>query len=241
VTRTRTQHPGTRRTPHPSLPLDYHAPMRLSIFACLFTTVVSLGVQAPDRARLKNPDDPEMNRKAPDVCRILFDTSKGEMTVEMTRAWSPHGVDRFYNLVRHGYYDEARFFRIRAGQWAQFGISADPAIATIWRTRTIPDDPRVVTNARGTLAYAFKDPNGRTTQVFINLRDNAATHDAEPFVPFARIIKGLDVADALYAEYGEKAGGGIRGGRQDQLFAEGNAFLIREFPRLDYIKTARIQ
>jgi cyclophilin family peptidyl-prolyl cis-trans isomerase len=215
--------------------------MRLTILPAVFTAIASLTVQAPDRSRLRNPDDPEMNRRAPDVCQILFDTSKGPMTVEMTRAWSPHGVDRFYNLVRHGYYDEARVFRIRAGQWAQFGVAADPEVATIWRTRTIPDDPRVVSNARGTLAYAFKDPNGRTTQVFINLRDNAATHDSEPFVPFARIIKGLEVADALNAEYGEKAGGGIRAGRQDQLFAEGNKFLIREFPKLDYIKSAKIQ
>jgi peptidyl-prolyl cis-trans isomerase A (cyclophilin A) len=160
------------------------------------------------------------------------------------RDWSPIGADHFYNLVRHGYYDDARFFRIRAGAWAQFGVAADPAIATVWRTRNIPDDPRVLANARGTVAYAFKDPNGRTTQAFINLADNAATHDAPadgaPFVPFARIVEGLAAADALYSEYGEKAGGGIRGGRQDVLFKEGNAFLLREFPKLDYIRTATI-
>jgi peptidyl-prolyl cis-trans isomerase A (cyclophilin A) len=149
-------------------------------------------------------------------------------------------VDRFYNLVRHGFYDEARFFRIRAGNWAQFGISADPEVARAWRPRTIPDEPRQVSNARGTLAYAFKDPNGRTTQVFINLKDNAATHDGEPFVPFARVIEGMDAADALYADYGEQAGGGIRGGKQDPLFAEGNVYLLRNFPELDYIKTARV-
>jgi peptidyl-prolyl cis-trans isomerase A (cyclophilin A) len=196
--------------------------------------------QAPDRALLLKPEAPEMSRSAPDVCRILLDTSKGRIVLEMTRAWSPHGADRFYNLVRHGYYDDARFFRIRAGTWAQFGISADPKVATIWRTRTIPDDPRVASNVRGTLAYAFKDPNGRTTQVFINLKDNASTHDSEPFVPFARVAEGMEAADALYSEYGEKAGGGIRGGRQDPLFAEGNTFLLRGFPRLDYIKRATI-
>jgi cyclophilin family peptidyl-prolyl cis-trans isomerase len=196
--------------------------------------------QTADRAALLNPDHPAMNGRAPDVCRVLLDTSQGRIVLEMTRVWSPHGADRFYNLVRHGYYDDARFFRIRAGTWAQFGISADPKVATVWRTRTMPDDPRVVSNVRGTVAYAFKDPNGRTTQVFINLKDNSSTHDDEPFVPFARVVEGMEAADALYSEYGEKAGGGIRGGRQDPLFAEGNAFLLREFPKLDYIRRATV-
>jgi peptidyl-prolyl cis-trans isomerase A (cyclophilin A) len=210
------------------------------LFLALLGVTCLATVQAPDRTLLLNPDHPEMNRRAPDVCRILLDTSKGRMVLEMTRAWSPHGADRFYNLVRHGYYDEARFFRIRARTWAQFGINADPKVATIWRTRTIPDDPRGVTNARGTVVFAFKDPNGRTTQVFINLKDNAATHDGEPFVPFARVVEGMEAADALYSEYGEKAGGGIRGGKQDPLFAEGNAFFLREFPKLDYIRRATV-
>jgi cyclophilin family peptidyl-prolyl cis-trans isomerase len=211
------------------------------ILACAAILGGSDATQQPNRELLKNPDHPEMNQRAPDVCRVLLDTSKGPIVIEMTRAWSPHGVDRFYNLVRHGYYDEARIFRIRAGQWAQFGINADPEIATTWRTRTIPDDPRQVSNARGTLAYAFKDPNGRTTQVFFNLRDNAPTHDKEPFVPFARIVEGIDVPDAWYSEYGESAGGGIRGGKQDPLFAGGNSFLMQHFPKLDFIKQARIQ
>ena len=102
----------------------------------------------------------------------------------------------------------------------------------------------MLSNTRGTVAYAFKEPNGRTTQAFINLKDNSATHDAPadglPFVPFARVIEGMEAADALYAEYGEKAGGGIRAGRQDILFEQGNAYLLREFPKLDYIKTAMI-
>ena len=196
--------------------------------------------QAPDRALLLNPDAPEMNRRAPDVAGILLDTSKGRIVLELRRGWSPHGADRFYNLVRHGYYDDARFFRVNPGTWVQFGIAADPKVATAWRTRTIPDDPRIVSNTRGTVAYAFKDPNGRTTQVFINLKDNASTHDGEPFVPFARVIEGMDAAAALYSEYGEKAGGGIRAGRQDPLFAEGNAYFLRDFPKLDYIRQATV-
>ncbi len=114
----------------------------LSLLAAMSTFV---GAQAPNRDVLLNPDHPEMSKPAPAVSRILLDTSKGRIVLEMTRAWSPHGADRFYNLVRHGYYDEARFFRIRAATWAQFGIAADPRIATAWRNRTIPDDPRVVT------------------------------------------------------------------------------------------------
>jgi peptidyl-prolyl cis-trans isomerase A (cyclophilin A) len=216
---------------------------RIALFV-LPLAAASVAAQKPDSTLLRTPDAPEVNRLAPDACRVVLDTSQGRIVMEMRREWSPHGVDRFYNLVRHGYYDDARFFRIRAGAWAQFGVAADPAIATVWRTRNIPDDPRVLANARGTVAYAFKDPNGRTTQAFINLADNAATHDAPadgaPFVPFARIVEGLAAADALYSEYGEKAGGGIRGGRQDVLFKEGNAFLLREFPKLDYIRTATI-
>jgi peptidyl-prolyl cis-trans isomerase A (cyclophilin A) len=192
-------------------------------------------------ASLLNPESPEFSRPAPAVSHVTFETSKGKMVWEMRREWSPHGVDRFYNLVRAGYYDGARIFRIRAGTWAQFGIAADPAVARAWRTRTIPDDPRRLSNVRGTVAYAFKDPNGRTTQVFINLRDNSATHDVEPFVPFARVTEGLDVADAWYSEYGEQAGGGIRAGRQDPAFAEGNAFFLRGFPKLDYIVRARVK
>lgn len=199
--------------------------------ACLWIS------QTPDRTFLLNPDAPEMNQRAPEVSGILLDTSKGRIVLELRRAWSPHGADRFYNLVRHGYYDDARFFRVRPATWVQFGIAADPKVATAWRTRTIPDDPRAVSNARGTVAYAFKDPNGRTTQVFINLKDNASTHDGEPFVPFARVIEGMAAADALYSDYGEN-GGGIRGGKQDPIFAEGNAFFLREFPKLDYIRRA---
>jgi cyclophilin family peptidyl-prolyl cis-trans isomerase len=210
----------------------------------LTLAMAGLLAQSPNRALLEKPDDPEMNRRAPDASRVELETSKGRILLEMRREWSPHGVDRFYNLVRHGYYDEARVFRIRAKTWAQFGVAADPKISTIWRTRNIPDDKRVLSNARGTLAYAFKDANGRTTQMFFNLMDNQATHDApadgNPFVPFARVLEGMEAADAFYADYGETAGGGIRGGKQDILFKEGNAFFLREFPKLDYIKVARV-
>jgi cyclophilin family peptidyl-prolyl cis-trans isomerase len=190
---------------------------------------------APVRAASADADD-----RAPDAFRVRLETTKGPIVLEVQRAWAPHGVDRFYRLVRERYYDDAAVFRVRAGVFAQFGIQGDPAIARRWRTRTIPDDPRVLSNTRGAVAFAFKDPDGRTTQVFINLRDNSAAYDAEPFAPFARIVLGLEVADALYADYGERAGGGIRAGKQDPVFQGGNAYLRREFPDLDYIVRATI-
>jgi cyclophilin family peptidyl-prolyl cis-trans isomerase len=192
------------------------------------------------RRLLLNPDAPETNR-APERFLVRLETSKGDMLMDVHRDWSPHGVDRFYNLVRAGYYDDARFFRVREGRWAQFGINGDPRISNAWRERTIPDDPRQLANTRGTVAFAFAVPNGRTTQVFINLTNNSATHDAEQFVPFGKIIKGMEVADALNAEYGESAGGGIRGGKQQPLFEQGNSYLLKNFPRLDFIRRATIE
>lgn len=190
--------------------------------------------------QLLQPDSADFQSRAPDVCHVRLETTKGPIVLEVRRAWAPHGVDRFYNLVRAGYYDDTAIFRIRAGVWAQFGINGDPAVAQRWRTRTIPDDPRVLSNVRGTVAFAFKRPNGRAAQVFINLRDNSAALDVEPFVPFARVIAGMKVADALYAAYGERAGGGIRAGKQDPVFAGGNAYLRRDFPSLDYIERATV-
>lgn len=208
---------------------------------------ISLVIAAPaqtgstGRAILLQPDAPEMNQRAPESAHVRLETTRGVIRLEMKREWAPNGVDRFYNLVRHGYYDNTAVFRVRAGLWAQFGINGDPKIAQLWRTRTIPDDARVLSNVRGTVAFAFKDPNGRTTQVFINLRDNAASHDQEPFVPIAKVIEGMDIADALYSEYGEQSGGGIRAGKQDPLFTGGNDYLKHNFPRLDFIIRATIE
>src|SRR5262249_26370706 len=154
------------------------------------------------------------------------------------------GADRFHELVTAGYYDDTRFFRVVANRWAQFGINGDPAIASAWRTRTIPDDPRVQSNVRGMVAFAFAIPNGRTTQVYIALTDLSTPQDAQGFVPFGRVIEGMDVADRLNAEYGEHAGGGIRAGKQQPLFdvpGGGNGYLDREFPRLDRIIHARVR
>jgi cyclophilin family peptidyl-prolyl cis-trans isomerase len=178
---------------------------------------------------------------APNEFKVRLDTTKGVIVIDVHRDWAPKGVDRFYELVTSGYYDNAAVFRIRKGTWAQFGIAADPKLAQAWRTKTIPDDPFTgVSNKRGTIAYAFKDPNGRTTQVFINLKDNSETHDKEPFVVFGEVIQGIDIADSLFAEYGEAAGGGIRAGRQDPVFEGGNGYLKKNFPLLDYINRAAV-
>jgi cyclophilin family peptidyl-prolyl cis-trans isomerase len=213
---------------------------KTQLWLILFTVLACVPLSAQTPSLLRKPDSPEFQKRAPDLFNVRLETSKGVILLEVQRAWSPHGVDRFYNLVRAGYYDQVRFHRVVAGKWAQFGINGEPQIAQAWRAQTLPDEPRVVSNERGTVAYAFAVPNGRTTQIFINLRDNAATHDKEPFVPFAKVAQGMEVADALNAEYGETAGGGIRAGKQGPLFEGGNAWLKQNFPRLDYIIRATV-
>jgi cyclophilin family peptidyl-prolyl cis-trans isomerase len=195
---------------------------------------------AVDPSHRPAPDAPEMNLKAPEHFDVRLDTNKGVILLEIHRDWAPRGVDRFYNLVRAGYFEQARFFRVIRGKWAQFGINGDPSVSNTWRGRTIPDDPRRESNVRGTIAYAFAVPNGGTTQLFINLHDNSATHDPEPFIPIGRVVEGMEVADSLYADYGESAGGGIRANKQQPLFDEGNAYLNRNFPRLDFVREAAV-
>jgi cyclophilin family peptidyl-prolyl cis-trans isomerase len=174
-----------------------------------------------------------------DVFDVRLETSKGPIVIEVHREWAPIGAARFRDLVRRGYYDDTRVFRVVAGRWAQFGINGDPRVSARWRHRTIPDDPPRVSNARGTVAFAFAVPHGRTTQVFISLADNTSL-DAQGFAPFGRVTEGMEVADALESAYGETAGGGIRAGGQEPLFAGGNAYLDREFPRLDRIRRATV-
>jgi peptidyl-prolyl cis-trans isomerase A (cyclophilin A) len=177
---------------------------------------------------------------APEQFRAALETSKGRIVVEVHRAWAPNGADRFHELVTTGYFDDNRFFRVVKGQWAQFGINGDPAVAKAWRARTIPDDPRKQSNVRGMVAFAFAEPNARTTQVYVALKDLSDPQDAQGFAPFGRVVEGMEVADALNSEYGERAGSGIRAGKQQPLFDGGNAYLDREFPRLDRVLHAVI-
>jgi peptidyl-prolyl cis-trans isomerase A (cyclophilin A) len=176
---------------------------------------------------------------APADYRVRLDTSKGPIVIQVHRAWAPNGADRFYELITGGYFDDSRFFRVVKGQWAQFGINGDPKVAARWRERTIPDDPRGQSVMRGRVAFAFAVPNGRTSQVYISLRDNSYQDD-QGFVPFGEVVEGMDVADALNGEYGENSGGGIRAGKQQAMFDGGNAYLDREFPRLDRIIRAQV-
>ena len=171
--------------------------------------------------------------------KVRVDTTKGAIVIAVHHDWAPRGAERFLELVEARYFDDSRFFRVVRGQWAQFGINGDPRVASAWRTRTIPDDPRRESNTRGRVAFAFAVPNGRTSQVYISLRDNSYQDD-QGFVPFGEVVEGMDVADALDSEYGESAGGGIRAGRQQPLFDGGNAYLDREFPRLDRLLRARV-
>ncbi len=186
---------------------------------------------------LLSPRDSAINVRAPELFRAKFTTSQGDFVIEVHRAWAPIGADRFYNLVNHGFFDGQRFFRVRQGFIAQFGIPGDPGVAAAWRPATIADDPPRESNRRGTIAYAFTGPSTRATQVYINLSDNQRL-DADGFAPFGIVVKGMEVVDKLYSGYGETAGGGMRAGHQDALFAGGNAYLVRAFPRLDYIRRA---
>jgi predicted esterase/cyclophilin family peptidyl-prolyl cis-trans isomerase len=188
---------------------------------------------------LLTPEDPFWRAAAPDTARVRFETSKGSFVVELYRAPAPRGVDRLYNLVRAGFFDDSRFFRVVPDFIAQFGIPGDPAVTRVWQDRTFPDDPEGGKNLRGTVAFAMKGPDDRRTQLYINLRDNAR-NDGQGFAILGRVVEGMSVVDSLYAGYGEQSGGGMRAGRQQRLLEQGNAYLDREYPRLDRIRRASV-
>jgi peptidyl-prolyl cis-trans isomerase A (cyclophilin A) len=181
------------------------------------------------------------HHKAPDVFRVKFETTAGNFILEAHRDWAPHGVDRLYDLVRIRYYDDSRFFRVVPGRWVQFGINGDPKIAQQQRQHTIPDDVLKQHNTRGYVAFSNTGPNTRSTQIYINLGDNSARNDVEAgFAPFGQIVEGMDVVEKIYSGYGENSGGGMRAGHQAKMFEEGNAYLDREFPKLDKLIRATI-
>jgi peptidyl-prolyl cis-trans isomerase A (cyclophilin A) len=190
--------------------------------------------QSPE---LANPA--ALRAPAPATYKTRFETSKGVFVVQVTRAWAPNGADRFYNLVKSGFFDNARFFRVISGFMVQFGIHGNPAISAKWREANIPDDPVTQSNKRGMITFATAGPNTRTSQVFINYADNARL-DASGFAPFGKVVTGMSVVDALNSEYGEGAPGG-RGPSQGRIQSEGNTYLVRDFPRLDFIKKATIE
>jgi peptidyl-prolyl cis-trans isomerase A (cyclophilin A) len=201
--------------------------------------LLALAVPASAQAQANLATPANLNEKAPATYKAKFDTSKGVFVVEVTRDWAPNGADRFYNLVKNGFYDNVRFFRVISGFMVQFGISGDPKISAPWREARIADDPVKQSNKRGYITYAMAGPNTRTSQVFINFGDNANL-DNSGFSPFGRVISGMDVVDKLNAEYGEGAPRG-RGPDQSRVQMEGNAYLQRDFGRLDFVKKATIE
>ena len=176
-----------------------------------------------------------LKAKAPDNYKVVLTTTKGDITIEVHRDWAPLGADRFYNLVRAGFFTDAAFFRAIAGFMVQFGISAKPAVTQAWEKTDIKDDPVKQSNKRGYLTFATAGPNTRTTQLFINLKDNAFL-DSMGFAPFGEVTSGMDVVDKLYTGYGDAP----RGPDQGRISAEGKAYLDKNFPMLDSIKTAKI-
>jgi peptidyl-prolyl cis-trans isomerase A (cyclophilin A) len=176
---------------------------------------------------------------APATFHVNFVTSAGDFVMEVHREWAPRGADRLYTLVKAGYYDGVRFFRVLPGFMAQFGINGDPRVWTQWARRRIPDDPVRERNTRGMVSFATAGANTRTAQLFINYLDNSSMLDGQGFAPIGRVVTGMDVVDRLFAGYGEGAPEG-HGPDQQRIWAEGNAYLEREFPKLDYIKRATI-
>jgi peptidyl-prolyl cis-trans isomerase A (cyclophilin A) len=235
----------------------YH--FRILIPVCLFFSLsVAAQTSSPDKAPAKKaapaakvpaeakaaPFDPALLRpatltaKAPDVYDVKFVTTAGDFTVKVTRAWAPNGADRFYNLVRHHFYDGAAFFRVLPGFMAQFGLSPYPEVSRAWDKATIKDDRVVQSNHRGFITYAMAGPNTRTTQLFINYGNNERL-DKDGFAAFGMVTDGMEVVDKLYGGYGEGAPGG-RGPDQGLIGNQGRAYLEKMFPKLDTIKSATL-
>jgi peptidyl-prolyl cis-trans isomerase A (cyclophilin A) len=209
--------------------------MRLHILALLAATITIAPhlaqAQTTTGTNLRNPA--AMKEKAPDTYKARFETSAGVFTIEVHRDWAPLGADRFYNLVKNGFYDDGRFFRVVPNFMVQFGINGTPSVATIWRNQTLADDPVKESNKRGYITFATAGPNSRTTQVFINFKDNGGL-DKQGFAPFGEVIQGMDVVDKINAQYREQP-------QQGRIQTEGNAYLNQEFSKLDYVKKATIQ
>jgi peptidyl-prolyl cis-trans isomerase A (cyclophilin A) len=217
----------------------HDVPLVLTMMILLGLLISSLEAGEEESASpLLQPKSPSMTQTAPATFRVKFQTSRGDFIVEAQREWAPRGVDRFYNLVKHGFYDGACFFRVISGFMAQFGIHGDPKVSAAWRQERIQDDPVKQGNKRGYISYAMAGPNTRTTQLFINYTDNSRL-DQMGFAPIGRVVDGMAVADRLYAGYGEGAPQG-KGPNQGRLQTEGSDYLTQNFPQLDCIQKATI-
>ena len=209
--------------------------------AALVAIALAAGLSAEQTAPRKSLMVPaNLKETAPETYNVTFDTSIGEFVIKVTRAWAPNGADRFYNLVKNGFYDQARFFRAVPNFMVQFGLHANPTITKVWQGARIPPDKVTQSNKKGFITFAMgATPDTRTTQVFINFRNNTNL-DSMGFAPFGEVVSGIEVVDKIYTGYGEGAPRGS-GPPQARVAAEGNAYLIKSFPKMDYIKKATIE
>ena len=229
--------------------MEDFATMKAIHLLCTFSLLATvIGAKADDTnhatatppATTPSFTDPgKLTAQAPDTFKAQFDTTKGKFTIEVTRSLSPNGADRFYNLVRSGYFKDIAFFRVVPGFMCQFGIHGDPAVSAKWRDANIPDDPVKGSNTRGTITFAMAGPNTRTTQLFINFGDNARL-DGMGFPPFGKVTEGMDVVDKIDGEYGDLPQFGGHSPNPNRIEAEGNGFLKKDFPNMDYIQSASI-
>ena len=208
----------------------------LALFCSLALGLARQAVIPSNSAKLLNPVD--LNETAPDTYQTEFITTKGRFVIQVTRAWAPNAADRFYNLVKNGYYDNCRFFRVLPGYAVQWGIHGDPKINAVLSKATILDDPVKQSNRKGYVSFVYTGPNSRTAQLFINLRDNVSL-DAQGYAPFGMLIKGTNIPNEFFAGYLDAPPMG-QGPDQDRIHFEGNAYLSKFFPKLDYIKSAVI-
>lgn len=199
--------------------------------AIAVASVAGLAAQTASNAKLREPA--ALKEKAPATYKAKFDTSAGVFRIEVHRDWAPLGADRFYNLVKNGFYDEVRFFRVVPNFMVQFGMNGTPAVQAIWQSQNLRDDPLKQSNKRGYVTFANAGPNTRSTQVFINFKDNAGL-DGQGFAPFGQVVDGMDVVDKINAQYREQPS-------QAAIRSQGNAYLTKEFPKLDYVKKATVE
>jgi peptidyl-prolyl cis-trans isomerase A (cyclophilin A) len=212
----------------------------MKITSLFMTAALALSLSSGAFAQTGSLANPAaLNEKAPATYKAKFDTSKGVFIVEVRRDWAPNGADRFYNLVKNGFFDDTRFFRVVPNFMVQFGINGDPKVSAPWRGARIQDDKVTQSNKRGLITFATSGPNSRTTQVFINFKDNNFL-DGQGFAPFGQVVTGMNVVDALYSGYGEGAPSG-KGPDQGRIQMEGNDYLTKSFPQLDYVKKASIE
>ena len=206
--------------------------MALTTIAVLVATTLLSG--QINLEKLKDPA--QLNERAPDQFRASFDTSQGEIVIAVEREWAPLAADRFYNLVKNGFYNDSRFFRVLGGFMAQFGLHADPSVQAAWRTANLKDEPAKKSNTRGFVSFTRESsPNSSYTMIFINYKDNSYL-DADGFAPFGEVVSGMDVADRLYSGYGRQ-----NVPDQRRILRDGNAYLQAEYPMLDFVKTATIE